>query len=189
MTQTEMRGLSLFGLSPLAIVYGAKTIETRSWQPPAAVLGQRIAIHASKTRGPGGLWELGHWMQEDGNVPWLTKAGYIREEDDGMQAHPEELPRGAIVGTAVLSDCRPTEELAPLVSELEWSHGDFSEGRYGWVLTKVLRLKEPVPHLGSLGLWKVSADTLPLVSGKGTRVQPIPSPINSHRPTPRVFSR
>ena len=32
------------------IAEGIKTVETRSWRPPYALLGNRIAIHAGKGR-------------------------------------------------------------------------------------------------------------------------------------------
>jgi hypothetical protein len=39
----------------------------------------------------------------------------------------------------------------------EADFGDFSPGRYGWVLKNVCRLREPIPARGMLGLWEVPA--------------------------------
>jgi hypothetical protein len=40
----------------------------------------------------------------------------------------------------------------------EADFGDFSAGRFGWMLKDVRRLNQPVPARGMLGLWTVSAD-------------------------------
>ncbi len=43
-----MKALTLHRPWPWAILYAGKRIENRSWRPPAAVIGQRIVIHAGK---------------------------------------------------------------------------------------------------------------------------------------------
>ena len=37
----------------------------------------------------------------------------------------------------------------------EADFGDFSTGRYGWVLENVVRLPKPIPFKGMLGLWRL----------------------------------
>lgn len=153
----EMRGLSLYGLSPHAIAYGAKKVETRSWKCNDKYIGQRIAIHASKTKPPGGMFGLQLWMREPLNIDWLVKTPYM--DADGT-AHPELMPTGAFVATAVVADCVPTEDLMSVISDLEWTHGDYSPGRWGWVLESVRRLTDPVPYIGSYNLYKIEPTAL-----------------------------
>ena len=43
-----MKAISLHQPWASLIAVGIKTIETRSWAPPKALIGQRIAIHAAK---------------------------------------------------------------------------------------------------------------------------------------------
>ena len=43
-----MKALNLHQPSASLIADGRKTIETRSWPPPRALVGERIAIHAGK---------------------------------------------------------------------------------------------------------------------------------------------
>lgn len=58
-----------------AIIAGAKSLENRSWRPPARILGERIAIHAGSARHP--LWRsvLPLW---DGEQPFGALLGTVR---------------------------------------------------------------------------------------------------------------
>ncbi len=79
-------------------------------------------------------------------------------------AYPEldELPLGYIVALAELTECRMTDVMVKalfqqrLERELKW--GDYEPGRYAFKLENVRRLKEPIFHRGSLGIWVVNAD-------------------------------
>jgi len=46
---------------------------------------------------------------------------------------------------------------------LEIHFGDYSPGRFGWLLADIKALPEPIPCKGSLGLWDVPADVLAAV--------------------------
>jgi hypothetical protein len=90
----------------------------------------------------------------------LTRHGY----EDALS-----LPLGAVIAVAELVDVMKftrgtlrdvrarakSRELPPHEADF----GDFSPGRYGWVLKAVRALREPVPARGMLGLWEVSEDT------------------------------
>ena len=126
------------------IVSGAKTIETRSWHTPYR---GRLAVHASKTcvrdfydlcaRGPYAVC--------------LTAAGF---------AWPGDLPRGVLLGTVDLIDCRRAEDLEPTLSEVERYFGHFGPGRWGWVLANPVPLVHPVAYRGALGLFDVPDELL-----------------------------
>jgi hypothetical protein len=70
------------------------------------------------------------------------------------------LPLGCIVAIARLVDVVRTETLTALpfwqgFSDDERAFGDYTPGRYGWVLESVEPFPEPVPCKGALGLWEV----------------------------------
>lgn len=111
------------------IAVGAKPYETRSWRAPASLIGQRVAIHAGKNRTEGAdlIEELFEpWEDEpDPTFVALCVAGI---------GSPDDLPYGAVVCTAVLSRCVPTET----VSLLEQDFGDLTPGRWAWRLDGVV---------------------------------------------------
>lgn len=123
------------------IALGAKRIETRSW--PTSYRGP-IAIHSGKN--PKHAREF----YEDDPEWW---------EELGLPAL-DALPYGCVVATARLTHCirfergvMTTINQSPEFSSWETSLGDFTVGRYGWVLTDVVALPEPIPARGMQGLW------------------------------------
>lgn len=122
------------------VVMGFKTIETRSWQ--TARRGP-LLIHAS-------LGRKGKILVTE---PPFSK--YITDFD--------ALPFGAIIGQVQLDEIVPVEELfysdaklAALTLE-EKAFGDYTKGRYAWVLSEPVMFDEPIPVKGGLGLWKYNA--------------------------------
>jgi activating signal cointegrator 1 len=141
-----------------AIALGVKKHETRSWAPPAAMIGQRIAIHAGRgsTLSRNGLVI---WLEEAalwGHSGWLVEAGAW----DPVQAAatPDGLPRGVVLCTAVVREVIRTEVAEKEVGDLDYELGDYSHGRYAWRLTQVRRLAEPVPLRGMQGLFSVTTE-------------------------------
>lgn len=143
------RGLTLTQPWATLVATGAKRIETRSWTTPYR---GPLAIHAAKglssVGGATGLHALvSRW-------PFSEKV------------YSEELPLGAIVATAVLLDVWATERIAAELerrvelgssdAEFELVFGDYSHGRFGWILGDVVPLAEPLPCKGALGLWNVA---------------------------------
>jgi hypothetical protein len=86
----------------------------------------------------------------------------------------ERLPRGAIVAvcelymvisTDGLSILKTYAEMLPNGSACVWrltdqerAFGDYTSGRFAWLLANIRALPEPVPAKGALGLWE--PDTL-----------------------------
>ncbi len=121
------------------VVEGPKSIENRSWKPPAWVVGKRIAIHAGKkadlVSGAGQVFNAGASV---GLWPNDSAAWKFREI------------RGAIIGTAVVAGfVTDARTLSP--SQRPWFFGPI-----GWVLEDRQALAEPVPCRGALGLWKIN---------------------------------
>lgn len=140
-----MKALSLTQPWATLIAIGAKRVETRSW---STNYRGTIAIHASKG--------MPRWAREfayaDPAGSALNIAG-IRLGGDCRA-----LPRGAIIAVARLTGIAPTVDFVAMSQGLlrhEIDFGDYGPDRFGWVLTDVVALREPVPCKGMLGLWTV----------------------------------
>ena len=136
-----MLALSVQQPWPWLIFYGKKDIENRTWAPPRSVVGQRIAIHASKK--PQALEPLAV-MEEifgmDVGTWWEPQIPPLRE-----------LPLGALVGTVELLEITQTGQSGVRGG----SKSAWFAGPYGWVLRNPRALEEPIPMSGRLGLWPV----------------------------------
>lgn len=131
------RALSLLQPWASLVVMGLKKIETRSWR--TAYRGP-LLIHAS-------LGRKGKVLATE--APF---AKYIPDFD--------ALPFGAIIGQVHLDDVVPVEQLfysneklAALTLE-EKAFGDYTKGRYAWLLTDARFFEEAIPVKGGLGIWK-----------------------------------
>jgi hypothetical protein len=82
----------------------------------------------------------------------------------GLLVPGGDLPLGAIVAVAQLLACEHTgrgfarASWLLSLSEQEQAFGDYSPDRFGWFLSGVRPLPEPVPCRGSLGLWDVPTE-------------------------------
>lgn len=132
-----IRGLSFIQPYATAIMLGHKKIETRSF--PTHYRG-RIAVHASV-----------------GFPKWAVE---FAQTERAFGRIPARIPLGQIVGLATIADCRHAEDMAPAISGLERLYGDYSFGRFAWVLCDIVAFPEPIPCKGSLGLWKVPQEIL-----------------------------
>ena len=132
-----------------------KLTETRDWAAPDALIGQRIAIHAAR-RQP----RFSEWNEE-------TQAAVI-----GLP-----MPLGAVVATAVLEGCVQVvcSGFGPVIEEDDsgpekvWvlpknapepyqpyqmdadPYGDYSEGRWIWLLKDIRAVDPPVEARGFQG--------------------------------------
>lgn len=131
-----MKVLSLLQPWASLVMMGAKKIETRSWQTP---FRGELLIHASLGKKGGALCAA------------LPFSNYIKEFD--------KLPFGAIIGSVVLKDIVPVESLSlsadvlALLTLEEKAFGDYTKGRYAWLLRTPVPFANPIPIRGSLGLW------------------------------------
>ena len=118
---------------------------------------------------------LGDWR-----IAWDYEDRTLRLDLWNEQTEQEvDAPFGAVVATAVLADCLPIigpgDEIdlsRPYIAEsgdrlYEWledepqinitdqaPYGDFTPGRWGWVLEEVHGLPEPIPAKGRQGVWR-----------------------------------
>lgn len=149
------------------VAIGAKRIETRSWS--TSYRGP-LAIHAAKGLGPvGGRQGLRDLCVSEFFYPAL----YVHID------RTEDLPLGAIVAVCRLVDCVPTEWVAmpppaaPRIArdqnvweltDQERAFGDYSAGRFAWLLADIQALPEPIPCKGALGLWEPDANILEAIN-------------------------
>lgn len=133
-----MKAISLLQPWASLVVMGLKKIETRSWSTKHR---GELLIHASSGKA-GRLLAL--------EPPFST---YIQFD---------QLPFGAIIGRVLLTDVVKIEELllsGPTINQLtleERAFGDYTGGRYAWLLEDPVAFDKPVPVGGTLGLWEYS---------------------------------
>jgi hypothetical protein len=150
-----MKAISLLQPWATLVMLGYKTNETRSWDTKH---DGPLAIHASQGK-PTAARRL---CQEDMHIRQiLAHHGFTFDS----------LPRGAILGTCSLLGTLPIA--APdsylmkqhphmycnpeLLSPVERATGDYTPGRYAWLLRQVVPCS-PQPCYGALSLWQVPAD-------------------------------
>ena len=165
-----MKALTLTQPWATLVAIGAKKIETRSWRTDYR---GPIAIHAGQGLGPVG-GKRGLHLQcaaprfFDALKLSMMRVRYNRDGETWPEYDPDLLPLGAIVAVATLVDCvRATgngyiehraTRLLDKVSAQECAFGDYSPGRYAWLLADVHRLPEPIPARGAQRLWNVPAE-------------------------------
>lgn len=151
------------------VAIGAKQIETRTWE---TLYRGPLAIHAAKGYGKGGL--KAH-KELCGSEPFCSilndacarhYAPYRGLKE--LVEHPF-MPMGAIVATCDLVTVMPTIWITAtgrttvhgfpdpkeyVLTDQERAFGDYTPGRFAWLLANVRALPEPIPAKGALGLWK-----------------------------------
>src|SRR6185312_15053079 len=172
--RASIRTISLTQPWASLVMLGAKKIETRSWPAPKAMIGQRIAIHASKGFPPDArdacldpfffraLWPDMVSRGEDDRplgryIALPTEAGGWRHYAVGeIERLTGTLPRGMVLCTARLTGCWSTDRLALIdrLPDAERAFGFYGPDRWMWGLEAVEVLPEPIPARGQLGLWR-----------------------------------
>jgi activating signal cointegrator 1 len=122
------------------VAIGAKRIETRSW--PTKYRGP-LAIHSAKT-----LTEDDFYLIR--TRPFFTALESILDLNDERNVYG--LPFGCVVAICELIRCWKISKYEA-IPEPEHSFGDYTPGRYAWLLADVKLLPSPIPARGMLGLW------------------------------------
>ena len=110
------------------IVAGYKPVENRTWN--TSYRGP-LLIHASQAMEPDDFP-----MQRE----WIETCGIVI---------PEDLPRGAIVGAATLTDVWDKKKFER--PGIRWF-----EGPYGFKMEDAVEFAEPIPYRGQLGIRDIS---------------------------------
>jgi hypothetical protein len=143
------------------VALGAKRIETRSWW--TRYRGP-LAIHAAKGF-PNGAGARSICMKQPFRHT-LLEAGYHLGE-------MHTLPLGVVVATCRLADCirlgNSDRQFNAILDHYGAHHeddfGDYTPGRYAWILADVCRLPEPIPARGFQGLWEWDAPAGTVAAG------------------------
>lgn len=142
-----MKALSLIQPWGTLIALGEKKIETRSWK--------------TNYRGPI-LIHAGKKIDKE-----VCKSYPFYDILMPLNYHNGNLPTGLIIAKCDLIDCLKIENpiyeggiFKPKLSNgetvmihNEFYFGDYSPGRFAWMLDNIEILKEPIPAKGQLGLW------------------------------------
>lgn len=131
-----MKALTVYQPWASAIALGHKRFETRSWRPPAHLIGQEIAIHAASK------WTLD--LVRKMHTPAFSR---VLHESRG------HLPRGAVLCTARILRVESTNAFWPL-SGSELALGDYSANRFAWELRVTEVFDHPIPCKGAQRLWE-----------------------------------
>jgi len=170
-----MKAITLTQPWATLVAIGAKQIETRPWS--TSYRGQ-LAIHAAKGLGSvGGKRGLSELCGQEPFCTvlneWAQKYAQGYTDLKSMVERPL-MPFGAVIATCNLtaihripvtprrfSWCVPDDHplasypiVIPPQHDNEREFGDYTPGRYAWLLTDVQMLPEPVPAKGALGLWE-----------------------------------
>ncbi len=113
------------------IVAGYKDIENRKWYTNHR---GPLLIHASKAVDPNDFPKQRQWIREAGSDI------------------PEDLPRGAIVGAATLTEVYSDERDDGLLDIYDGKNSPWFEGPYGFKMEDAVPFYQPIPYRGSFGI-------------------------------------
>jgi hypothetical protein len=150
-----MKAITLTQPWATLVAIGAKRIETRSW---STTYRGPLALHAAAGLGPIG--------GKRGLLETIALSNHMRNAlNSAGLTNIDELPRGAIVAVCELVDIYKIPdgvtgfyaEESSIRFDLtpqERAFGDFTPGRFAWLLDTVRRLDAPILVKGALGLWE-----------------------------------
>ncbi|WP_341744752.1 hypothetical protein [Azonexus hydrophilus] len=132
-----------------------KPYETRSWKPWKNLIGQRIWIHAGKATDD--LEEMMEYLcdRADGGPLDHAWEAYCSALKQMGFNHLKEMPRGCLLGTAVLAGFLPTEKMVD-----PGYFGNFGTGRFAWHFVEHERLETPILFMGKQGFFEVPENVI-----------------------------
>lgn len=145
--ESRMKSITIIQPFATLIALGEKQLETRSWATKHRGL---LAIHAGKKI------DKQICLQEPYKSV-LFEYGYTSDN----------LPSGAVIAVCRMAECYQVEKDidthayftdGSIVDGNEYVFGDYSEGRYAWKLTDLVKLEEPISVKGMQGLWNFDYD-------------------------------
>ncbi len=149
-----MKALSVWQPYASLIIDGHKRFETRSW--PTRYRGSLVICAGTHELSLLERRDIGYRPQVLGkDVEWYFLLGY------------PGLPFGKALGIVTLVNCFQATEMHLPLSEKEEALGDFSWGRWVWVLQDPRRFKEPFPVRGQQGLFNIPDE---LIAGREMKV-------------------
>ncbi len=156
-----MKAYTVYQPYAYATVAGIKHNETR---PRRTNIRGRVAVHAAKKR----CNKSGFPARLIGEIAYgkIIETEYDRGIENLKRA--TELAYGAVVGTVEIVDCVPVEEIADTLTDQERLLGDYSPGRFAWVLRNPQMFSKPIPARGQQGWWNWPFVVLDLPAAVGS---------------------
>ncbi len=124
------------------VVLGEKKWETRS-RPNYKVVGERVAVHASKKFVKALLDEDSGIFRDD-----FFNASLAKYDID-----PDMFALGSVIGFVTVKSCLPVEKIRNFLDDQQRAFGDWADGRYCFQLADP-QMIEPVPAKGMLCVWE-----------------------------------
>lgn len=165
-------------LSPGASREAIKGYETRHWAMPDRCIGRMIAIHAAKRDTPD---EREFWVD--------VVMGKHRETYGhafaalGIKKY-SDLPRGAVIGTAVFRSPIRTERMDS-IGEIESEWGNYSTGRWAWPVIETTLFPRPIPFVGRQGFFEFPETGAHVVTDSTAAQTPENAPAAGENPAAR----
>lgn len=139
-----MKAITVWQPWATLLATGQKHNETRSWR--TNYRGE-ILIHAAKKP----------YTQIEPMIPPFERMLIRKVLKLGHIDWRNRVPTGCIIGKATLVDCVEIDEnyikLLINTSETELHYGDYTLGRYAWVMENPVLFDKPIPAKGKQGLW------------------------------------
>lgn len=129
-----MRALTIRQPWAWAIFHAGKDVENRSWLPPADVIGERIAVHASAA---------------------LDRQAHLAYINIADRAAPSDLPRGVVIGSVEVAGWVGEDGSCSDPALRGSLRSRWFVGPYGWVLQNPQTASVLIECRGMLGLWRL----------------------------------
>lgn len=162
-----MKAISLWQPWATLVVTGAKRFETRSWPTPYR---GPLLIHAAKKRN-GNLDQLQHCdpfaaaLHDHLPLPYGCIVGVVQLVDcwgverlrraDANRSKELDEQIAKTLKFAGHKDAVINDALRPMLSGVELAFGDYSPGRFAWVLDRAEAFETPIPFAGAQGFFTV----------------------------------
>lgn len=148
-----MKAITIWQPYASLVAENFKKIETRGWQTHYR---GKLAIHAAKKTFKeadflDNLLELQSAANQKPDEAQAVIDWYHRNCKSGLQT-------GAIIAVGHLEAVIPTEDLTDegLLCPVEYALGGYGPERFGWCLSNIKKLENPVITNGKQGIWNVS---------------------------------
>ncbi len=158
-----MKALTLYQPWATLVAIGAKRIETRSW---GTNYRGPLAIHAGKNRRFVDCKSPYYVCSDEPFYSILTDHArkIVEQYQSPLDQANRIMPLGAIMAVCELVDChyilKPGQmfldqniEPFSIPDEPERSFGDYTPGRFAWILKNIKSLPDPISIRGMQGLW------------------------------------
>lgn len=159
-----MKALTIWQPWASLIIAGAKPYEFRSWRPPAAIIGQRIVIHAGAHKidkeEASALYRILQHRDENEKVRQWAAETCLHPEPAlpilgrAWMPYRDKLPMSCGIGTAIVGEPRLGTDIAEQFGIPRANDSTRDEhANWGWPMLEIEAWPEPIPMRGAQGFW------------------------------------